>query len=123
MTKRLAVAALLVTVGGCQPSPPPAPDAAPAELVPPCGTGTWRAGRLEIHHIDVGQADSTLIVAPTGRSLLVDVGEPRWDGDGGARVVGAYVRMVLGCGRVDQVLLTHFHVDHVGYPGKGGLWH
>jgi hypothetical protein len=77
---------------------------------------------VEIHHLDLGQADSTLIVGPTGRTLLIDAGEPRWDGDSGARTIAAYLRAVLGCARLDQVLLTHFHVDHVGHPGKGGLW-
>jgi len=90
---------------------------------PGCGTGSWRPGVLEIHHLDLGQADSTLIVGPTGRTLLVDAGEPRWDGDDGARVAGTYLRGVLGCARLDQVLITHFHVDHTGYPGRGGLWH
>jgi competence protein ComEC len=113
-----------VVAAGCGPAPPSLElDAGTPPLAAPCGTGTWRPGRLEIHHIDVGQADSTLIVSPTGRSLLVDAGEPRWDGDAGARTVGAYLRTVLGCARLDQVLLTHFHVDHVGYPGRGGLWH
>jgi hypothetical protein len=88
-----------------------------------CGAGSWRPGRLEIHHLDVGQADSTLVVGPTGRTLLIDAGEPRWDGDQGAQIIGAQVRAVTGCARLDQVLLTHFHVDHVGYPGRGGLWH
>jgi beta-lactamase superfamily II metal-dependent hydrolase len=88
-----------------------------------CGGGSWRPGTLEIHHLDVGQADSTLIVGPTGHTLLIDAGEPRWDGDEGARVIGRYVLGVLGCARLEQVLVTHFHVDHVGYPGKGGLWH
>jgi hypothetical protein len=88
-----------------------------------CGPGSWRPGVLEIHHLDLGQADSTLIVGPTGRSLLVDAGEPRWDGDEGAHTIGAQVRAVLGCGHLDQVLITHFHVDHLGFPGKGGLWH
>jgi hypothetical protein len=89
---------------------------------PTCGGGTWQPGALEIHHLDLGQADATLIVGPTGRTLLVDAGEPRWDGDSGARTVAQRVRGLLGCAHLDQVLLTHFHVDHVGYPGKGGLW-
>jgi beta-lactamase superfamily II metal-dependent hydrolase len=89
----------------------------------PCGGGTWQRGALELHHLDVGQADATLIVGPTGRSLLVDAGEPRWDGAAGAEEIGRRVREVLGCARIDQVLLTHFHVDHVGFPGQGGLWH
>jgi beta-lactamase superfamily II metal-dependent hydrolase len=88
-----------------------------------CEGGSWRPRALEIHHLDLGQADATLIVGPTGRSLLIDAGETRWDGDDGARTTGAYLRGVLGCARLDQVLITHFHLDHVGYPGKGGLWH
>jgi hypothetical protein len=88
-----------------------------------CEGGSFRPGTLEIHHLELGQADATLFVGPTGRTLLVDAGEPRWDGDEGARAIGAYLRGVLGCARLDAVLITHFHFDHVGYPGKGGLWH
>jgi hypothetical protein len=115
----LALALLAVACG--HDGRPASPE--PTGATGPCGTGRWRPGTLEIHHIDVGQADATLIVGPTGRSLLIDVGEARWDGDGGARRVGDHVRAVLGCASLDQVLLTHFHVDHVGYPGRGGLWH
>lgn len=32
------------------------------------------AQQLRIHHIDVGQGDSTLIVSPTGITLLLDAG-------------------------------------------------
>lgn len=112
------------------PLPPPLPPMAPANpappaagLVPPCGTGTWRPGSLEIHHIDVGQADSTLIVGPTGRTLLVDAGEARWDSNDNARRIGDYVRQLMGCARLDHVLVTHFHSDHIGYLEQGGLWH
>jgi hypothetical protein len=38
-------------------------------------------------------------------------------------MVGAYVRGVLGCARLDYVVLSHFHLDHVGFPGRGGVWH
>jgi competence protein ComEC len=88
-----------------------------------CGSGSWRAGWLEIHHIDAGEAVSTLIVSPLGRSMLIDAGEAAWDSDDGAKTVGAYVRGVLGCARLDYVVLSHFHLDHVGFPGHGGIWH
>ncbi len=98
-------------------------DAAPAGPTPPCGTGTWRPGALEIHHLAIGQADATLIVGPTGRSLVFDAGEAGWESAKGAMAIGSYVERVLGCRRVDYVVISHFHVDHVGYVGKGGLWH
>jgi competence protein ComEC len=88
-----------------------------------CGSGSWQPGWLEIHHIDAGEAVSTLIVSPVGRSLLIDAGEAAWNGDDGAKTVGDYVRSVLGCARLDYVALSHFHLDHVGFPGYGGLWH
>ena len=89
----------------------------------PPGGGMWQPGWLEIHHIDAGEAVSTLIVSPAGRSLLIDAGEAAWDKDDGAKTVGAYIRSVLGCARLDYVLLSHFHLDHVGFPGHGGVWH
>jgi beta-lactamase superfamily II metal-dependent hydrolase len=111
-----------VLVLGCAQVPAVAVDGVGGPAPAACGTGSWRPGRLEIHHLDVGQADATLIVGPTGRTLLIDVGEPRWDRDDGARIIGPYVRGVLGCAHLEQVLITHFHVDHIGYPGRGGLW-
>jgi hypothetical protein len=53
----------------------------------------------------------------------VDVGESNWDAVDGALTVGAYVQDVLGCKQIDYVLITHFHLDHAGLPGHGGLWH
>jgi beta-lactamase superfamily II metal-dependent hydrolase len=89
----------------------------------PPGSGTWQPGWLEIHHIDAGQATSTLVVGPTGRSLLVDAGEADWDAVDGAWIVGPYLKNVLGSSHLDTVLVSHFHLDHTGYPGYGGLWH
>jgi hypothetical protein len=87
-----------------------------------CGTGRWRPGTLEIHHFDVGQADSTLFIGPSGRTLLVDLGETSWEQRAGAEHVGAEIERLLGCRRLDAALITHFHLDHVGAPGQGGLW-
>jgi beta-lactamase superfamily II metal-dependent hydrolase len=81
------------------------------------------SGTVEIHHFALGQADATLVVGPTGRTLLVDTGETSWDDDAGARRIGAYAREVLGRARFDTVVLTHFHLDHTGAIGAGGLWH
>ncbi|KAF0108784.1 MAG: hypothetical protein FD146_670 [Anaerolineaceae bacterium] len=87
-----------------------------------CGTGSWTPGALEIHHINIGQGDSTLIVGPTGVSLLFDAGESYWNSSADAQVVGPYIESVLGCKELDYVVISHFHVDHIGYVGYGGLW-
>jgi Lamin Tail Domain len=84
-----------------------------------CGDGTWVAGNLEIHHINIGQGDATLIVGPTARSLLADAGESYWSSHIDADTVGPYIDQVLGCKRLDYVLISHFHVDH---PAHGPAW-
>ena len=89
----------------------------------PPGGGSWQPGWLEIHHIDAGPATSTLVIAPGGRSLLIDAGEGEWDGEAGASIVGPYLKSVLGTSHLDYVLVSHFHLDHTGAPGHGGLWH
>src|SRR5687768_1989825 len=88
-----------------------------------CGTGTWTSGNLEIHHINIGQGDSTLIVGPTGKTLLFDAGETNWNSSGKAQIIGPYIQGVLGCNSLDYVVISHFHLDHIGYVGYGGLWH
>ena len=128
MCKRSVLLVTAAIVSGCLPGIPDdsAATASPAGATQSsgtCGSGTWQVGWLEIHHINAGQAVSTLIVSPVGRSLLIDVGEADWDRDDGAKLVGEYVRKVLGCSRLDYVVLSHFHVDHAGFPGHGGLWH
>lgn len=86
------------------------------------GVGSWTPGNLEIHHINIGQGNATLVVSPTGKSLLIDVGESYWNSSADANVIGPYVENVLGSKYIDYVLITHFHCDHIGYIGYGGLW-
>jgi len=85
--------------------------------------GSWTPGNLEIHHINIGQGDATLVVGPTGKSLLIDAGESYWNSSVDAQKIGAYTESVLGSKQLDYVLITHFHLDHIGYVGYGGLWH
>lgn len=100
-----------------------APAGATTQGTGVCGSGSWQPGWLEIHHIDAGEGMSTLIVSPVGRSMLIDAGEAEWDQSDGAQIIGAYVRSVLGCARLDYLVISHFHLDHVGFPGYGGIWH
>ncbi len=66
-------------------------------------------GELELHHFDVGQADSTLIVTPANETILIDTGDWRQDG---ADVISALDE--LGIDRLDHLVATHAHADHVG---------
>ncbi|HEY0707501.1 MAG TPA: MBL fold metallo-hydrolase [Polyangia bacterium] len=86
-----------------------------------CGSGSWKPGRVAIHHLPLGQADATLVVAPAGRTLLVDAGETAWDRRAGAEAVARALDRILGCRKLDTAVITHFHLDHVGAPENGGL--
>lgn len=66
-------------------------------------------GELEIHHIDVGQADSTLIITPDGETILIDTGD--WPQDG--QDVIAYLES-HDIDRIDHLIATHAHADHIG---------
>jgi competence protein ComEC len=67
---------------------------------------------LHIYFIDVEGGQSTLFVTPTGQSLLIDTGWPGNDGRDADRIVAAAKK--AGIGKIDYVLITHFHDDHVG---------
>jgi beta-lactamase superfamily II metal-dependent hydrolase len=67
---------------------------------------------LLIYSIDVEGGQATLLVSPTGASLLVDTGWPGNDGRDATRIQEAM--RDAGITRIDHLLVTHFHVDHVG---------
>jgi len=76
------------------------------------------AGKLRVTAIDVGQGDSTLIQTPGGRVILIDGGgvsdAPDADElDIGAKIVVPFLHY-LGINRIDVLILTHPHGDHVG---------
>jgi beta-lactamase superfamily II metal-dependent hydrolase len=78
-------------------------------------------GTLKVVSVDVEGGGGTLFVTPEGKSLLIDTG---WPGNYGLlpspdgaknsaeRIVAAAKK--LGVTKLDYVIITHFHMDHVG---------
>src|SRR5579871_3558534 len=67
---------------------------------------------LQIYFIDVEGGQSTLIVSPSGESLLIDAGWPGYEGRDADRILAAAHQ--AGISQIDYVLITHYHRDHVG---------
>lgn len=67
---------------------------------------------LQIYFIDVEGGQATLLVAPSGESLLVDTGWPRFENRDANRIAQAVKN--AGIAKIDYVLITHYHTDHVG---------
>jgi competence protein ComEC len=72
---------------------------------------TKPAGKtLDIYITDTEGGKATLFVSPTGETVLIDTGNPQQrDLD---RILA--VMKEAGVTQLDHVLLTHYHVDHIG---------
>jgi len=97
----LLVLAIIVLVGlfayfkFYRPAPGP-------KLPPPSGD------ELSIHVLDAGQGDAILIVAPGGKTALVDASVP----GSGKKILAALAR--YGVDHIDLLIATHPHADHIG---------
>lgn len=92
----------------------------------PCSTaGTWQQGEVNIYWFDVEQGDAQLVVGPTGRTLLVDLGENAWNSTGAntnSAKLAQRIREICGVAsgpvHLDYVLGSHHHLDHIGYAAN-----
>lgn len=66
-------------------------------------------GSLRIHHLDVGQADATLLETPENETVVIDTGD--WT-DGGQAVINHLESLRID--HVDHLVATHAHADHIG---------
>jgi hypothetical protein len=69
------------------------------------------AGKLKMTWIDTEGGAATLLVSPSGESLLIDTGYP--DGDRDAKRIVAAAKEA-GLSKIDYLVISHWHADHVG---------
>ena len=65
-------------------------------------------GKIELHFLDVGQGDSTLVILPNNKTMLIDAGKK----DHGTSVVN-YIKN-LNISKIDYLVMTHPDADHIG---------
>lgn len=93
----------LLLLTGCETAQPN--QQTPVDL--PVATLSMEKGALTVHYIDVGQADSILLVSE-GKTMLIDGGN-RADGPDVVDYLAAQ-----GVTKLDYAVGTHPHEDHIG---------
>src|SRR5690554_2593461 len=85
----------------------------------------WTSGYLDIHHINTGRGECMFAIMPDGTTMMIDAGETGTDkrnfkpdgSRGSGEWISRYIlRMMhpLSEKKIDYILLTHFHDDHMG---------
>jgi beta-lactamase superfamily II metal-dependent hydrolase len=80
---------------------------------------------MDIHHIDTGRGNCTLIVAPDGTTIMIDAGasnssaetssKPRPDASRRpGEWIARYAARHAATDRLDYLIVTHLHPDHMG---------
>lgn len=74
--------------------------------------GLFGGKTLEMYFVDVEGGQATLIVSPSGQSLLIDTGWRGFEGRDAGRIAQAAKAAKIK--QIDYLLITHYHRDHVG---------
>ena len=69
--------------------------------------------KLKVTFIDVWQGDAILLELPSGEKVLLDAGGRTDTFDSGERTVAPFLRY-KGINRLDAVIMSHPHSDHIG---------
>ena len=119
--KCLPVRPVLASAGSA-PVPDPLPQPSATSLP------AWSEGYLDIHSINSGRGECTLVIMPDGTSMMIDAGEYYTTSETAVeqkpsaavrpfKVYTAYAKYFLsatGHDFLDYFLLTHYHIDHMG---------
>ena len=74
----------------------------------PVALNTLDNKTLVVHYLDVGQGDSEFIELPNGEYMLIDASEKGYSNEIIEAIEG------YGCSKLDYVVATHPHSDHIG---------
>lgn len=87
----------------------------------------WKDGYMDIHHINTGRGECMFAILPDGTTMVIDAGEvgpspevsdarPNDSKSAGEWIARYIARMMrpLPEKKLDYILLTHFHPDHMG---------
>jgi competence protein ComEC len=109
MRTRSLVVVVVVVLAGCVGAPVDDPGGPTESDDDPTATPSVGDGALEVHFINVEQSVATLVVAPSGETMLVDSGHYNDDGE---HVVDYLERH--GIDRIDHLVTSHGDADHIG---------
>ncbi len=80
---------------------------------------------MDIHHIDTGRGNCTLIVAPDGTTVMIDAGASNSSEETSSKArpdasrrpgewIARYALRHAATDRLDYLIVTHLHPDHMG---------
>src|SRR3954468_20119955 len=72
-----------------------------------------RPDTLRIYVVDVEGGGATLVISPSGQSMLIDSGSPGAAAERDSKRIADAMR-AAGLAKIDYLFTTHYDSDHVG---------